>query len=211
MRNSTTSQAAFGLAQIGAFLRSAQWRTGEEHGLTPTQLSILAALRRLGDVRVQILAGRLGVTHPTASDAVSALQSKGLVEKLPDPDDGRAVLIRLTAQGKLLAQKADTFPSGFLSAIGQLDSGDQSGLHRSLTKIIRSLQEAGLIEPQRLCATCEFFRPNAHPGAAKPHHCAYVDAAFGDAELRLDCGDHVQADDIEKEQKWRCFLETQSV
>lgn len=205
-----TKQAAFGLAQIGIFLRSAQWRVGEDCGLTPTQIHILETLHRLGALRVRTIADRLGVAHPTASDAVGALESKGLIEKQADARDGRAVLISLTRPGREIAERDDAFPAGFLSAIGELGADNQAGLQRSLTSIIRSLQERGLIEPQRLCVTCRFFRPNAHAGAAKPHHCAFVDAAFGDARLRLDCRDHMEADDVGKLQNWRGFLGRQS-
>lgn len=206
----TAKEAAFGLAQIGNFLRSEQWRTGEDSGLTPTQQDILATLHRMGALRVRAIADRLGVTHPTASDAIGALQSKGLIEKTTDPEDGRAVLITLTRLGRVTAEKNDTFPAGFLSTIGELRLDDLAGLQRSLTSIIRSLQERGLIEPQRLCVTCRFFRPNAHADTATPHHCAFVDAAFGNARLRLDCSDHIEADEDERHRNWREFLAVQS-
>jgi hypothetical protein len=32
-----------------------------------------------------------------------------------------------------------------------------------------------------------------YPGADAPHHCAFVNAAFGAAALRLDCADHEEA------------------
>jgi hypothetical protein len=35
-----------------------------------------------------------------------------------------------------------------------------------------------------------FFQPYRHPDPDRPHHCAFVDAPFGDGELRLDCPDH---------------------
>jgi hypothetical protein len=38
---------------------------------------------------------------------------------------------------------------------------------------------------------CRFVRPYLHANAREPHHCAYVDAPFGDGELRVDCADHV--------------------
>lgn len=210
MANELTEQVAFGLAKIGAALRTAQWRAGEQSGLTPTQIGILTTLHRLGADRVQALAGQLGVTHATASDAVAALHGKGLVEKSPDPRDGRAVLVGLTESGRRAAQDSGAYPPELLTAVARLRPDDQAGLRRSLTGIIRSLQESGLIEPQRLCVTCRFFRPNAHPGSDKPHHCAFVDAAFGDASLRLDCGDHEEADDADKARQWTRFLEATS-
>jgi hypothetical protein len=42
----------------------------------------------------------------------------------------------------------------------------------------------------RLCLTCRFFGPDAHPGAARRHHCALLDLPLGDAALRVDCPDH---------------------
>jgi hypothetical protein len=43
-------------------------------------------------------------------------------------------------------------------------------------KMIRALQEEGRIPLASMCAICRFFRPCAHPGSGRPHHCAYVDA-----------------------------------
>ncbi|MCY1144320.1 hypothetical protein OWR29_40535 [Actinoplanes sp. Pm04-4] len=45
-----------------------------------------------------------------------------------------------------------------------------------------------------MCLTCRFFVPEAHPESpGHPHHCNFVDAAFGDAELRVTCPDHETA------------------
>jgi hypothetical protein len=41
-----------------------------------------------------------------------------------------------------------------------------------------------------MCATCVFFRPDVHDDPERPHHCAFVDAPFGDRQLRLDCDDY---------------------
>jgi hypothetical protein len=72
-----------------------------------------------------------------------------------------------------------------------LDSEEQAALLRILVKMIRVLQDQGAIPVARMCASCRFFRPHAHPDPDRPHHCAFVDAPFGDRELRLECPDHV--------------------
>jgi hypothetical protein len=41
-----------------------------------------------------------------------------------------------------------------------------------------------------MCVTCRYFRPHVHSDPERPHHCAFVDAPFGDRALRLDCRDH---------------------
>ena len=56
--------------------------------------------------RLTELADRAGVTKQTASLLVVALEREGLVERVPDPEDGRARLIRLSARGREAAQRA---------------------------------------------------------------------------------------------------------
>jgi len=193
-----SEQIAAGLERIAAYLRMAGWREAEPLGLTPTQTACLSFLRARGPSRVGGLAQHLAVTQATASDALSALARKRLVERRPDPGDGRASLIHLTAEGRRIAADVARPPAALAQAAEALAPAEQAGMRRALSKMILSLQRSGAIEPQRLCLTCRFFRPYVHSDAQKPHHCAFVDAAFGDASLRLDCADHEEAGPQEK-------------
>jgi DNA-binding MarR family transcriptional regulator len=56
--------------------------------------------------RLTELADRAQVTKQTASVLVAALEREGLVERVPDPADGRAQLIRLSAHGREAATHA---------------------------------------------------------------------------------------------------------
>ncbi len=56
--------------------------------------------------RLTELADRAQVTKQTASVLVAALEREGLVERVPDPSDGRARLIRLSARGREVATQA---------------------------------------------------------------------------------------------------------
>jgi DNA-binding MarR family transcriptional regulator len=56
--------------------------------------------------RLTELADRAQVTKQTASLLVAALEREGLVERVPDPADGRARLIRLSARGRDAAEHA---------------------------------------------------------------------------------------------------------
>jgi DNA-binding MarR family transcriptional regulator len=56
--------------------------------------------------RLTDLAERAQVTKQTASLLVAALEEQGLVERVPDPADGRARLIRFTERGRAAAQEA---------------------------------------------------------------------------------------------------------
>jgi hypothetical protein len=86
-----------------------------------------------------------------------------------------------------------------------LSDHDRASFLRLLVTLIRALQEARAIPVQRMCATCTHFRPHAHADAACSHHCTFVDVAFGDANLRLDCGDHEPAPAEVAAALWRRF------
>ena len=64
---------------------------------------MLAALRRAG-APYELSPGRLLretlVTSGTMTNRVDRLAARGLVERYPDPDDRRGVIVRLTAEGK---------------------------------------------------------------------------------------------------------------
>lgn len=202
----TQTHIATGLAKIGLFLRAENWRQAEAAALSPTQAQILAHLTQRGPARVTALAEALGVTQPTASDAAAALIRKGHLAKRPDPGDARAFLLDPTASGRRAAAETAVWPDALLGAIDTLDPDERAVFLKALVKMIRELQLRGAIPVQRMCATCRFFRPNVHDDPAAPHHCAFVDAAFGDASLRLDCGEHEPADEPEANTLWWAFL-----
>ena len=194
-----------GLARIGTFIRAEQWRHSDVSGLTPTQAQILIHLAQRGPARVTAVADEIAVTQPTASDSVTALVRKGLIEKRPDPEDARAVRLHPTPKGRRAADALTLWPDALLAAADTLAPDEQAAFLKGLTKMIRRLQSDGAIPVQRMCATCRHFRPNVHADRTKPHHCAFVDAAFGDAALRLDCGDHEAAADKDATSAWHRF------
>ena len=201
----THDQIASGLAKIGLFLRSQAWQQAGPAGLTPTQAQILVHLVRRGPARVGALAAEIAVTQPTASDAVAALVRKGLVERRADPEDGRAAMLHATAAARQITADTAQWPDALLAAADGLDAAERAVLLKALTKMIRTLQLRGEIPAQRMCATCSYFRPYRHADADRPHHCAFVDAAFGTADLRLDCSDHVDADAESERETWSRF------
>jgi DNA-binding MarR family transcriptional regulator len=52
-----------------------------------------------GGTRVSELAGRAQVTKQSMAELVAHLEKHGYVERVPDPDDRRAKLVRTTARG----------------------------------------------------------------------------------------------------------------
>ena len=193
-------------ARVATVMRIDDWERAKQAGINPTQLAILELLEgREGGLGVKEIAAHLGVSQPTATDSITALARKGAVEKRAVAGDGRAVAILLTSEGKALLA-TDAASSGATGqAVDALGAVEQEQLLLSLIRMIREFQEAGAIPIQRMCTSCRYFAPFAHPGAARPHHCRFVDAAFGQRELRIDCRDHQTADPASRAATWEAF------
>lgn len=74
---------------------------GEEGpALTPMQRLALGAAVDDGPQRPGVIAGRIGTTGPTATRTVDALAAMGLVERIADTTDRRAILVRATPRGR---------------------------------------------------------------------------------------------------------------
>lgn len=198
-----------GIDRLASVLRADQWSAANAAGLNPTQAHVLAFLAGRGEagLRVKAIAGHLGVSQPTATDSIAALERKGLVVKAPDAADARAVVVHATMAGQEAVRLIGIAASATQEALGALAPHEQAGLMILLIKIIRTLQQAGALPDQRMCPSCRYFRPDAHPGADLPHHCAFVDAAFGARHLRLDCGEHDTADITLQATNWRIFTQ----
>src|SRR5947209_7292090 len=50
--------------------------------------------------RLTVLAARAGITYQAMAQLVVELEERGIVERVPDPSDGRARLVRLTEEGR---------------------------------------------------------------------------------------------------------------
>jgi DNA-binding MarR family transcriptional regulator len=72
---------------------------------SPTQLSALATIGRLGPVTLGDLASAERVQPPTITAAVGRLEAQGYVVRRPDEQDRRIVRVEVTSAGrKLLAR-----------------------------------------------------------------------------------------------------------
>ncbi len=78
----------------------------EERGwpeLRASQASLVLNVDRRSGTRLTELARRAGVTKQAMMVVVDELEVRGFVRRTPDPDDGRAKVVRLTARGRTLA------------------------------------------------------------------------------------------------------------
>jgi DNA-binding MarR family transcriptional regulator len=84
-------------ALVGMAVRSLSSTSTE---VTMVQHRALVVLAYQGDQRVADLADNLGVNSSTVTRLVTRLVRKRFVERLADPDDGRATVLALTAKGR---------------------------------------------------------------------------------------------------------------
>jgi DNA-binding MarR family transcriptional regulator len=66
----------------------------------PTQLLVLAQLDVMGPMRIGALAERVPCSQPTATTVAKGLVAAGLVARVRDAQDGRAIRIQLTDLGR---------------------------------------------------------------------------------------------------------------
>jgi DNA-binding MarR family transcriptional regulator len=193
--DSTEQSILIGLSKVSLALKSQSWQDAGASGVSPTQAQILALLQAKGSegMRLSEVAAGLAVTPATASDAVRVLDQKGLVQKKRSTQDARAISIVLTPTGQQLAAQTSCWSDLLLGAVDELSEPEQTVFLGGLTKMIRKLQESGQIPIAKMCVTCRFFQPNLYPDNEKPHHCDFVDAPFGDRDLRIECPDQIAA------------------
>jgi DNA-binding MarR family transcriptional regulator len=99
---------------VGFILRQVAQRhgvlfaTGIGCDLTTTQWATLAKLAELGPLSQNLLGRHTAMDAATIKGVVDRLTRRGLTATQPDPEDGRRLLVTLTAEGQQLA--AETLP-----------------------------------------------------------------------------------------------------
>ncbi|WP_338824219.1 hypothetical protein MHOCP_23300 [Moorella humiferrea] len=68
----------------------------QAEGLSGTEILVLWKLRKKASLRVTELAGRIGIPPSTFTGIVDRLEARGLLERVPDPEDRRSTLVRGT-------------------------------------------------------------------------------------------------------------------
>lgn len=200
----TSERIVDAISRIHTVLRAGVWQFATSEGLNPTQVDILGLLRtREQGMRLSWVAEQLGVTTASTSDSIASLTAKGLVEKGRAVDDGRAIALKLTPDGRILAGKIAGAMHFAFDAIESLPECSQQQMFAGLLDLIGVLQQADRFPAIRACLSCQHFAAHVHHDAAAPHHCRLVNAALPAALLRLDCPEHSAADQAVTAQNWK--------
>lgn len=78
----------------------------QEYGLTAPQLGTLRELEARGKGTPTEIAQWMSVSPPTAAGILKRLKQRDLIDRSPDPEDGRSFVVQITDEGKELAKKA---------------------------------------------------------------------------------------------------------
>jgi DNA-binding MarR family transcriptional regulator len=108
----------------------------DEPALTGTQRLALYELYLGGPMRLNDLAARMAISAPTASRAIEALVLLGLVDRLRDPDDRRALRLGLTDRGQARASERETrVATAFAPAVASLSASERRQLVELLSRL----------------------------------------------------------------------------
>jgi DNA-binding MarR family transcriptional regulator len=142
MPTTTTIDPAFVASELRPVLGALIRRLRVQHGFPLTQGSVLGRLDRCGAQSVSDLAAAEGVRPQSMAQTVSDLEADRLVERRPDPDDGRRALVELTALGQeaLLADRRRR--DGWLAqAIDQDMTAEEQEVLGQAIELLRRLAE----------------------------------------------------------------------
>jgi len=109
-------------------------------GLTPSQFDIIATLGNTCGMSFKELGERTLITKGTLTGVIDRLEEKGLVTRVPQIEDRRSTLVKLTAAGdaefhRVFSQQIAFGKQSFVN----YDAQDFDALDRELTKLHANL------------------------------------------------------------------------
>ncbi|MFF4571760.1 MarR family winged helix-turn-helix transcriptional regulator [Streptomyces sp. NPDC001410] len=112
--------------------------------LSFTTLSVLDTLAFRGPTRLTDLVRTEQLSQPGITQLVTRLERDGLVERRPDPTDGRAVLVHITEEGRKIGQARHKDRARHLRPlIGELTPEEQHTIAAALP-VLAHLAELGM-------------------------------------------------------------------
>jgi DNA-binding MarR family transcriptional regulator len=133
--------------ELTVLLRRARANQGEmarevHPDLESAAYGLLVRLDECGGQRATELAAYIGVGKATMSRQLRALEDLGLVARAPDPADGRAWLVALTAEGQdRVTRVREARRARYARRLDDWDSAEVAELARLLSQLNRGMEK----------------------------------------------------------------------
>lgn len=158
-----TSKIVFLLEKICQAHKHYLWQIAYKEGLTPTQIEILQIVASYPQSTVSHIAKELGVSKPTASEAIKALIEKDVLQAQNNFSDKRKKILILTKKGRRIAKKTEKLNILFLNSTKKLSLSQRKNLYKSLLFIVKILHEEGMFKLIRFCPFCANRKDSPQP------------------------------------------------
>ena len=175
------------LERISQAFKVLLWEKAKNLGLSPIQIQILifVAYHREAYNNVSFLAKEFDLTKPTISDAIRALDQKGLIEKVPSPSDSRSYTIILSEKGREMVTLTEGFADPLAAPVERMERREQEKLFQRLSQLIHQLNQNDILTVQRSCFSCKFFgKKGTEP------YCHLLQKKLKPADIRVDCEEY---------------------
>jgi DNA-binding MarR family transcriptional regulator len=128
--------AVEGLAQLSFLVQNALARHAADHSLSLVQTRLLGILRDR-EPTMNELARLLELDKSSVTGLIDRAERRGLVERIPSLADRRAVLVRLTEEGRSLVSEVSTlFESDVSRMLECLPVPDRDALSRLVSRAL---------------------------------------------------------------------------
>jgi DNA-binding MarR family transcriptional regulator len=140
MARATTDNLGFLLAKASARWNELLHEAFRDAGFAdvrPSYGSVLVPLFETEPLRIGEIAARSRLSKQTMTTMVRLCERDGLVERRPDPDDGRATQVLLTARSRAFRPVAERVLADLEERVlGRLGRSNQEALERALKGVM---------------------------------------------------------------------------
>jgi DNA-binding MarR family transcriptional regulator len=124
--------------------RRLRQEAANETGLSPAMTAALATINRSGPLTPSELAELERVKRPTMTRTLACLEREGLIERTPDPTDGRSFVVVVNDAGRERLARLRRRKSAYLARrLRKLDPGEVETLARAAELLERMREDEG--------------------------------------------------------------------